>query len=120
MYTRKKQSKSLDLLKRMLYLIFSRYYSDVQAGYRALLSKIAGRPSITVPTPPATEAPSTPRPSRNSSLAALDGSPGGSKYGDNQFTTVERGYIPVSPAKQLKRKVRSTESEGSSKKKKTQ
>lgn len=95
------------------------YYSDVQAGYRALLSKIAGRPSVTVPTPPATEAPSTPRPSRNSSLATLDGSPGGSKYGDNQFTTVERGYIPASPAKQLKRKIRSTESEGSSKKRKT-
>ncbi|KAK0205885.1 hypothetical protein DFS33DRAFT_540439 [Desarmillaria ectypa] len=95
------------------------YYSDVQAGYRTLLSKIAGRSSVTVLTPPTTEAPSTPRPSRNSSLTSLDGSPGGSRYGENQFTTVERGYIPASPAKQLKRKVRSTEAEGSSKKKKT-
>ncbi|KAK0455724.1 uncharacterized protein EV420DRAFT_1621251 [Desarmillaria tabescens] len=90
-----------------------------QAGYRALLSKITGRPAVTVPTPPATEAPSTPRSSRNSSLAALDGSPGGSKYGENQFTTVERGYIPASPAKQLKRKTRTIEAEGSSKKKRT-
>ncbi|KAG7441654.1 HD-domain/PDEase-like protein [Guyanagaster necrorhizus] len=93
------------------------YYSDVQAGYRALLSKIAGRPSVTVRTPPATETSSTPGPSRNNGVAALDRSPGGSRYGENQFTTVERGYIPASPAKQLKREVGNSEAEGSSKKK---
>ena len=97
-----------------------RYYGIIQAGYRAVLETvpnlflekpISGRSeehginlstrnisgASSAPTPPATEAPSTPSRtlSRQASLTVTDPR----TFSNNSFTTVDVGFVPPNPIK---------------------
>ncbi|KAF9053812.1 HD-domain/PDEase-like protein [Hymenopellis radicata] len=96
----------------------SKYYYNVQAGYRAILKKIEEEvmPEHNVPTPPATEPPSTPRlgPSRTTSLGSVGStSSPASSFGVNDFTTVDVGFVPESPTKKHKWRPRGSSDVGS-------
>ncbi|KDR74242.1 hypothetical protein GALMADRAFT_269180 [Galerina marginata CBS 339.88] len=99
-----------DLLR--VYTKDAKFYGLVQAGYRAILAELEARnspPAITiitdptVPTPPATEAPSTPTAhSRTSSFTftAAGGSGSASTpFANNAFTTVSPSFAPPSPTR---------------------
>ncbi|KAF8921175.1 hypothetical protein CPB85DRAFT_309981 [Mucidula mucida] len=95
-----------------------KYYYNVQAGYRALLKRIEEEvmPEHSVPTPPATEPPSTPRlgPSRTTSLGSIGSSSSpASSFGINDFTTVDVGFVPESPTKKHKQPPRDSSDAGS-------
>jgi hypothetical protein len=92
----------------------------VQAGYRVVLATMqekcpetdVGIPAIVAdqlaPTPPATEAPSTPKAhSRNTSFtvgsAILGSASSSATFANNAFTTVPETYAPGSPSQSTKR-----------------
>ncbi|KAF8954102.1 hypothetical protein BDZ97DRAFT_1928819 [Flammula alnicola] len=95
------------------------FFGLVQAGYRSILASMQDRtqhddldnlvvPSINLdpmaPTPPATEAPSTPRlHSRNASFSFTAGGGGNGSaatpFSNNSFTTVSPSFAPASPTR---------------------
>ncbi|KIM40306.1 hypothetical protein M413DRAFT_446483 [Hebeloma cylindrosporum] len=92
------------------------HFGLVQAGYRAVLASLqkkypdldVGMPVFTsdqlAPTPPATEAPTTPKAhSRTTSYTALGGGSGTTPFSNNSFTTVPQTFVPGSPSRTTKR-----------------
>lgn len=88
------------------------HFGLIQAGYRAILAQMqktlnkeedisSVNPAASVPTPPATEAPSTPR-SRNASLPKGSG-PSSTPFSINSFTTVDPNFVPLSPIQATRR-----------------
>lgn len=108
-----------DLLR--IYTKKAELFGLIQAGYRAILAKMQaleeaelGTTSVaaaatldtTVPTPPATEAPSTPPAhSRKASLTLIPGGSGAAStpFSNNSFTTVEPTFVPPSPTRATRR-----------------
>jgi len=107
-----------DLLR--IYTKKTNYFGPVQVGYRAVLKKLADQyPDLDVgipatfsdpiaPTPPATEAPTTPKShSRNVSFtfgnAGAGSGLGTTPFSNNTFTTVSPTFIPGSPTQRTKR-----------------
>ena len=105
-----------------------KFYGLVQAGYRAAMANLAMRfqtdtegnillPDIDinqaenglVPTPPATEAPTTPKAtSREHSFTHRKTTSGSTPYSENSFTTVAPDFVPPSPLGTVNRKLRNT------------
>jgi hypothetical protein len=98
------------------------FFGLVQAGYRAVLANMPNqsdldRPETLVvpgildsmaPTPPATEAPSTPKAkahSRDNSFSFLTASlPSATPFSNNSFTTVPPTFTPGSPSRNSKKR----------------
>ncbi|KAF5309226.1 hypothetical protein D9619_012739 [Psilocybe cf. subviscida] len=105
-----------------------KFFGLVQAGYRVVMSDLAMRfqtdaeesillPDIEVnraedgmaPTPPETEAPSTPKAtSRDSSFTHRKSASGSTPYSENSFTTVAPDFVPPSPLGTVNRKLKNT------------
>lgn len=117
-YTRDVRYVGIALLDAFILNIRCRFFGVIQAGYRQILQTMpveeeAGPSSV---TPPATEAPTTPRPhSRNPSLGILPGTTtrentpktGGTpsfSREDNEFMTVSRDHGPTSPTRRSRNK----------------
>lgn len=96
----------------------------VQAGYRACLTEMpkhappqfAPSEDFVALTPPATEAPSTPRatsrvPSFNLGAPA---STGATPFSVNNFATVAKNFVPASPTRKAKTVKRQRDSSGES------
>lgn len=95
------------------------FFGLVQAGYRAVLANMPNDVDLTRletlvttstfdPTPPATEAPSTPKAkdhSRNSSFSfPTTSGPYGTPFSNNSFTTVPSSFVPGSPTRNDKKR----------------
>ncbi|KAF9457401.1 hypothetical protein BDZ94DRAFT_233579 [Collybia nuda] len=90
------------------------YVGIVQAGYRACLTEMPNHaPPEFLPaddfvalTPPATEAPSTPRPTSRvpSFNLGVSGSTGATAFTNNNFTTVAKNFVPTSPSRKTRAK----------------
>ena len=109
-----------DLLR--VYTKKPQFFGLVQAGYRAVLATMPNefdltRPETLVtpstvdpsmaPTPPATEAPCTPKAdghSRNSSFSFLTSSSTATPFSNNSFTTVPSSFAPTSPSQKSKKR----------------
>ncbi|KAH8115674.1 hypothetical protein DFH11DRAFT_1299236 [Phellopilus nigrolimitatus] len=105
-----------------IYTKDSRYYGLIQAGYRAVLQTLSMDDLVASdeshltdsPSPPITEAPSTPRApvsqpgSRNVSHSgnSASGAPGSVKtpFANNKFTLVGHSFVPPSPTQSLRRR----------------
>ena len=103
-----------------IYTKKTNYFGLVQAGYRAVLTSLqekypdkdVGMPAIVMdelaPTPPETEAPSTPKAHSRTLSSTLGSAVHGSGSGTtpfsiNTFTTVPLTFAPGSPSQKTKR-----------------